>query len=262
MWQTLALGSLFFPALFAFSVRSLGWIAPAWSLKDRIVLSGRLVSSVQATMATLSGIIVIFSCKDVVHDRHWMASEYIWIVVSYMTYDIYVMYLCHWHKCEEKGEAEAKHSLASVKSFLRSERLMVTHHLFILIILTPVAVHLRGELGDFFVGCIFTAELSTPFVSLGKILMQLKLQDSLLHKVNGILVLVTFFVCRILLFPFMYWAYAQQTGLSIYKVPFHIPFHCNVANALLIAPQLYWFALICRKALRLYSSSPAPDRAR
>lgn len=32
--------------------------------------------------------------------------------------------------------------------------------------------HFRGELGDFFVGCIFTAELSTPFVSLGKILMQ------------------------------------------------------------------------------------------
>ena len=31
---------------------------------------------------------------------------------------------------------------------------------------------LRGELGDFFVGCIFTAELSTPFVSLGRILIQ------------------------------------------------------------------------------------------
>lgn len=64
--------------------------------------------------------------------------------------------------------------------------------------------HFRGELGDFFVGCIFTAELSTPFVSLGKILMQLKMQDTLLHKVNGILILVTFFLCRILLFPFMY----------------------------------------------------------
>lgn len=31
---------------------------------------------------------------------------------------------------------------------------------------------LRGELGDFFVGCIFTAELSTPFVSLGRVLIQ------------------------------------------------------------------------------------------
>ena len=145
------------------------------------------------------------------------------------------MYLCHWHKSRDRGVAEKKHSLASVRSFLLQERLMVTHHLFILIVLTPVTQvraghgrcgtrparspawlqglaaeaasgkaslpvgnprppgdargwlpatspgdahcclclqHFRGELGDFFVGCIFTAELSTPFVSLGKILMQ------------------------------------------------------------------------------------------
>uniref|UniRef100_A0A8B9I6A3 TLC domain-containing protein n=1 Tax=Anser brachyrhynchus TaxID=132585 RepID=A0A8B9I6A3_9AVES len=103
---------------------------------------------------------------------HWLAVEYIWVLVPYMTYDIYVMYLCHWHKSLEKGVAEKKHSLASVRSFLLRERLMVTHHLFILIVLAPV--HFRGELGDFFVGCIFTAELSTPFVSLGKILMQVR----------------------------------------------------------------------------------------
>lgn len=71
--------------------------------------------------------------------RHWLAVEYIWVLVPYMTYDIYVMYLCHWHKSQEKGVAEKKHSLASVRSFLLQERLMVTHHLFILIVLTPVA---------------------------------------------------------------------------------------------------------------------------
>ncbi|PKU27151.1 protein hypothetical protein [Limosa lapponica baueri] len=104
--------------------------------------------------------------------RHWLAVEYIWVLVPYMTYDIYVMYLCHWHKSMDKGVAEKKHSLASIWSFLLQERLMVTHHLFILIVLTPITQHFRGELGDFFVGCIFIAELSTPFVSLGKILMQ------------------------------------------------------------------------------------------
>lgn len=70
--------------------------------------------------------------------RHWLAVEYIWILVPYMTYDIYVMYLCHWHKSQEKGILEKKHSLASVRSFLLRERLMVTHHLFILIVLTPI----------------------------------------------------------------------------------------------------------------------------
>lgn len=86
---------------------------------------------------------------------------------------------------------------------------------------------------------------------------QLNMQDTLLHKVNGILVLVTFFLCRILLFPFMYAAYARQVGIPLYLVPFRIPLHCNIANASLIAPQLYWFRLICRKAARLYGGSPA-----
>lgn len=83
------------------------------------------------------------------------------------------------------------------------------------------------------------------------------MQDTLLHKVNGILILVTFFLCRVLLFPFMYAAYARQVGIPVYLVPFRIPLHCNIANASLIAPQLYWFRLICRKAARLYGSSPA-----
>ncbi|KYO33761.1 protein FAM57A isoform A [Alligator mississippiensis] len=234
MWQTLPVASVLFPGLFALCIRSLGWAAPAWSLKDRILLSGRLVSSVQAVMAAASGIIVVLNCKDVIHDRHWLAVEYVWVIVPYMTYDIYVMYLCHWHRSKDMGTTEKKNSLASVRSFLKKERLMVTHHLFILIVLTPITQHFRGELGDFFVGCIFLAELSTPFVSLGKTLMQLNMQDTRLHKVNGVLILVTFLLCRILLFPFMYGAYARQ---------------------------LYWFVLICRKALRLYSCSSS-DKSR
>ncbi|NWI14129.1 FA57A protein, partial [Crypturellus soui] len=252
MWRTLLLASAFFPGLFALCVRALRRAAPAWSLTERLLLSGRLVSMVQATMASASGITVILNCKDVVYDRHWLAVEYIWVLVPYMTYDIYVMYLCHWHKSRDRGAAQEKHSLASVRSFLLHERLMVAHHVVILLVLTPVTQHFRGELGDFFVGCIFMAELSTPFVSLGKILMQLQMQDTLLHKVNGILLLVTFFLCRILLFPFMYAAYARQVGIPVYLVPFRIPLHCNIANASLMAPQLHWFRLICRKAARLY----------
>ncbi|OXB54501.1 hypothetical protein ASZ78_002884 [Callipepla squamata] len=69
MWRTLAAASVFFPGLFALCVRALRWVAPGWSVKDRVLLSGRLVSTVQATMATVSGLTVVFSCEDVVHDR-------------------------------------------------------------------------------------------------------------------------------------------------------------------------------------------------
>ncbi|KAM9043939.1 TLC domain-containing protein 3A isoform 3-T3 [Megaptera novaeangliae] len=185
---------------------------------------------------------------------HWLAREYVWFLIPYMIYDSYAMYLCEWYRT---GDQSSKHTLTIFRNFLSKNRLMITHHAVILFVLVPVAQRLRGELGDFFVGCIFTAELSTPFVSLGRVLIQLKQQHTLLYKVNGILTLTTFFLCRILLFPFMYWSYGQQQGLSLLQVPFHIPFYCNVANAFLIAPQIYWFSLLCKKAARLFDAPPA-----
>lgn len=41
MWRTLAVASAFFPGLFALCVRALRWAAPGWSVKDRVLLSGR-----------------------------------------------------------------------------------------------------------------------------------------------------------------------------------------------------------------------------
>ncbi|XP_057630829.1 TLC domain-containing protein 3A isoform X2 [Chionomys nivalis] len=170
-----------------------------------------------------------------------------------MIYDCYAMYLCEW--CRTRDQKLSR--VAIFRNFLIENRLMVTHHAVILFVLVPVSQKLRGELGDFFVGCIFTAELSTPFVSLGRVLIQLKQQHTLLYKVNGILTLTTFLFCRILLFPFMYWSYAQHKGISLLRVPFNIPLHCNVANAVLISPQLYWFSLLCRKAARLFDTAKA-----
>ncbi|XP_032284810.1 TLC domain-containing protein 3A isoform X1 [Halichoerus grypus] len=255
MLLTLALGSLFFPGLFALCTWGLRRARPAWSDSDCVMISTRLVSSVQAVLATGSGIVIIRSCSDVITDRHWLAREYVWFLIPYMIYDSYAMYLCEWYRTRDRNH---RHSLTTFRNFLSKNRLMITHHAVILFALVPVAQRLRGDLGDFFVGCIFMAELSTPFVSLGRVLIQLKQQHTLLFKVNGILTLTTFLSCRILLFPFMYWSYGQQQGLNLLQVPSSIPFYCNVANAFLIAPQIYWFSLLCKKATRLFD--PPPDK--
>lgn len=44
---------------------------------------------------------------------------------------------------------------------------------------------------------------------------QYKQQHTLLHKVNGALMLITFFICRVLLFPYLYYAYGRYVFLSI-----------------------------------------------
>uniref|UniRef100_A0A8C6DH46 TLC domain containing 3A n=1 Tax=Moschus moschiferus TaxID=68415 RepID=A0A8C6DH46_MOSMO len=222
MLLPLAWGSLFFPGLFGVCTWGLRRARPAWTRHDCVMISTRLVSSVQAVLATGSGIIVIRSCSDVITDRHWLAREYVWFLIPYMIYDTYAMYLCEWYRA---GDQSSRHSLTVFRNFLSKNRLMITHHVFILLVLVPIA--------------------------------QLKQQHTLLYKVNGILTLTTFFLCRILLFPFMYWSYGRQQGLSLLRVPSHIPFHCNVANAFLIAPQIYWFSLLCKKAARLFDVPPA-----
>ncbi|CAH2245978.1 FAM57A [Pelobates cultripes] len=257
MWQVLAAGSLFFPGLYLVLKRCAHWAGPGWTEGECSLISARIVSSLQGILAATSGIIIITSCKDVKFDRHWLATGYIWFIIPYMVYDTYAMYLRHWYKCQDKRILNGKeHFSKAMNSLLKKDFLMLVHHTAILTIIVPIGLFLRRDIGDFFVGCLFTAELSTPFVSLGKVLIQINWQNSLLHKVNGAVVLITFFICRILLFPFMYNAYGKQYGIPIYKVPFNIPLHCNVINASIMAPQIYWFWLICRKALRLYTSHP------
>ncbi|EAW90656.1 TLC domain containing 3A [Homo sapiens] len=221
MLLTLAGGALFFPGLFALCTWALRRSQPGWSRTDCVMISTRLVSSVHAVLATGSGIVIIRSCDDVITGRHWLAREYVWFLIPYMIYDSYAMYLCEWCRTRDQNRAPS----LTLRNFLSRNRLMITHHAVILFVLVPVA--------------------------------QLKQQHTLLYKVNGILTLATFLSCRILLFPFMYWSYGRQQGLSLLQVPFSIPFYCNVANAFLVAPQIYWFCLLCRKAVRLFDTPQA-----
>ncbi|KAF7647868.1 hypothetical protein LDENG_00165370, partial [Lucifuga dentata] len=116
----------------------------------------------------------------------------------------------------------------------------------------------RQGKGDYFQGLLFLPELSTPCLSVGKVLIQLKKQHTLLHKVNGVLMLVIFFGCRVLLFPYLYYAYSRYASIPVYAVPLVAPWQCNVGASVLWVLQLYWFALICRGAFRLFTNRLHP----
>lgn len=68
--------------------------------------------------------------------RYWLAQEYVWFLIPYMVYDIYAMYLCDWCRIKEQNR---RHSLTIFRNFLRKNRLMITHHLAILLVLVPIA---------------------------------------------------------------------------------------------------------------------------
>ncbi|XP_044303624.1 ceramide synthase [Varanus komodoensis] len=252
------LGLATYPVLFC----SLRWFLLHFGqmeVLNAVYVSARLVSSVQAIMASTVGYIVSSSCKHIIDDQHWLTSTYTQFAVPYFIYDIYAMFLCHWHKYRVKGhESAGTRTLRTVvRTYLHKEFLMVLHHLFMVLVCFPVSVLWRQGKGDFFLGCMLMAELSTPFVCLGKVLILYKQQHTLLHKVNGMVMLITFFCCRILLFPYMYWIYGRYAGLPFYRVPFSIPAEYNMGTAILMAPQVYWFGLICRGAFRVFRTRGA-----
>ncbi|KAK3520715.1 hypothetical protein QTP70_030597 [Hemibagrus guttatus] len=174
MLSILAAGSIFFPGLFLLSKRCLKE-APMlrWSEADAVIVSARLVSSIQAVLASSAGFIIASSCKDVIEDQHWLTSTYILFAVPYFIYDIYAMFLCYWYKMQVKGhEEDAPKISTAIRSYLWREFLMVLHHVVMVTVCFPVSVFWRQGKGDYFQGVMFLAELSTPSVCLGKILIQ------------------------------------------------------------------------------------------
>ncbi|XP_034404511.1 TLC domain-containing protein 3A-like [Cyclopterus lumpus] len=254
MFSALAYGAVVFPGLFYGFRTLLRRTFTRWSDADVVCVSERLVSSIHACLATAAGITVVTNCRDVMTDSHWLANGFALFGAPYMAYDIYAMYLSHYHVQRARGHSGSYggHSLQTAKAFLVKDRMMVVHHLALLLVFLPITVFFRRGLGDFFIGCLFVTELSTPFISMGKIFIQLGLDDTRLYRLNGVAVLLSFFTCRLLVFPFMYWMYGRQFGVPLHRVALHLPLHCNLGNLAILAPQVYWFSLLLRKANRLY----------
>ncbi|KAE8282714.1 SH2B adapter protein 1 Pro-rich, PH and SH2 domain-containing signaling mediator [Larimichthys crocea] len=105
MLALVAAGSVFFPGLFVLSKQTLK-LTMGWSEGDAAIVSTRLVSSIQAIMASSAGVVIASSCRDVMEDRHWLTDSYILFATPYFAYDIYAMFLCYWHKQQVKGHEE------------------------------------------------------------------------------------------------------------------------------------------------------------
>ena len=68
-----------------------------------------------------------------------------------------------------------------------------------------------------------------------------------------------FFLCRILVFPFMYTAYGVKYDLSLLAVLRHIPFFCNIGCLVIFIPQFYWMALMVVGAFKLIKNHKKCD---
>lgn len=140
-------------------------------------------------------------------------------------------------------------------SFLRyliTHKLMVFHHLFIGSYGLMVISFLRGGLGDCVFSFMYMMELSTPFVSFRGILSVLGLKESKVYVVNGLVMLVSFFWCRVFLMPYVCYYYSQVVNLSFFEALWRLPRGCKISILALFLPQLYWFRLMLRGAFKVF----------
>ncbi|ELT91684.1 hypothetical protein CAPTEDRAFT_90753, partial [Capitella teleta] len=212
-----------------------------------ISLPNRTVSAVQGIFASIAGLVIISSVEDIMHDRHWLTNAYALFGAPYFFYDTWAMYLAF---VNSKDELHALPSSSRIKKFLLKNRLMMCHHIFLPIVYVPVIVWWRQGLGDFFVGCFYLFELAVPFISLRYILLQMQRKKSLIYAINGILLIAVFALCRVLLFPYLYWSYSHYRDINVLSVVTSIPKKCNIGCAFLLIMQLYWLSGIIRTAIR------------
>lgn len=134
---------------------------------------------------------------------------------------------------------------------IKISKLMVFHHMFIgsygLIVLSSW----RGGLGDCVFSFMFMMEVSTPFVSFRSILSILNLKKTKLFMINGLVMLITFTIFRILMLPALLYYYSTVVNLSFVRAIIKLPLGCQLSIIALFLPQFYWFNLMIRVALRV-----------
>lgn len=78
--------------------------------------------------------------------------------------------------------------------------------------------YLRGNFGDCVYSFVYLMELSTPFVSIRSVLSLLGMKNSTAYVLNGLAMLISFFICRIVMWPYLFWWYStivQKTVLDV-----------------------------------------------
>ena len=167
-----------------------------------------IVSIVQGFFCGGVGVVTVAATRhDIMNAKHWFTVPYSTIGSAYFIYDLIAMYYSHSKQPDSKGLPWKEH----FKLYLHRNSLMVAHHIILIFLLFPALVYYSG-MGDFFTGCFYLTEISTPFVNMRVILSKFGLKSSKLYILNGVMMTVVFALCRVVMFPFMYMSYLQQAA--------------------------------------------------
>lgn len=110
--------------------------------------------------------------------------------------------------------------------------------------------YIRGG-GHCIYSYMFMMEFSTPFVSLRSILSTLGMKETRSYIINGLVMLFSFFVCRVLMWPYVMWRYSVEINTSFWQATIGLPIGCIIGILILFLPQIYWFFLMSKGAVKV-----------
>ncbi|KAJ8954218.1 hypothetical protein NQ318_005813 [Aromia moschata] len=264
-------GLVFFPCLYLAS--NAIFLHTNWGRKtvktyrlnysDVYDISNKEVSAVQAFFCCVTGLTsVCYSCgRDMLKTSHYISEAYAWFGAAYFFYDIWSMYEVYITKrSSTQMNGDTRVTLLLYRSFkviayVKDNAVIVGHHIFIGGFGFLVITHLRGGLGDCFFGFIYLMEASTPFVSVRGILSKIGMKNSIIYVVNGLVMLVVFFLCRVAMFPYVIYMYARSIKADFVTALYTLPRGCLISIATLLLPQIYWFYLMLYGATKVLKNS-------
>ncbi|XP_035686254.1 TLC domain-containing protein 4-like isoform X2 [Branchiostoma floridae] len=146
--------------------------------------------------------------------------------------------------CIIMGYAQADTLLMLFNTCLQ-DRLMIVHHAIACIAAYAGSViPALPYYGNFWV----LMELSSPFVNLRMILYSLGQERSRLYLLNGILMLVTFFTCRVMTIPLWFQLAEPMATGELYEIGPLLFFTIVVLTPIIYGMNIYWFGKMCSKS--------------
>jgi len=230
--------------------------------------------------ASLGALITVFGDHDPknAHQRTLVddvLDHFLTFAMAYFIYDVYAMYRVYLAKQHLLASATPAPlpDYATVSTsggqrknfvtFLKENPLINAHHLVIALVFIPMVSHIRNhDPGNLMIAAALIMEASTPFVTLRSVLSDLGRKGSTLYMLNGLVMIVVFFFCRIAVYPLFYKLYAGHRSISYVEALCRGPWFCNLFVLSTLLPQLYWFRLMVRGALKMWFSPDATTQTK
>ncbi|XP_066280297.1 TLC domain-containing protein 4-B-like [Branchiostoma lanceolatum] len=153
--------------------------------------------------------------------------------------------------CIVMGYAKADTLLMVLNTCLQ-DRIMITHHV---VMYTAAYAGSVIPVLPYYGNLWPLMELSSPFVHLRLILYRLGQERSRLYMLNGILMLVTFFTCRVAPIPLWFQLAEPMATGQLHEIGPLLLFAVTILNPTIYGMNLYWFTKMCKRAYQhLYHS--------